>query len=356
MRSLRSELERLSLTSKKEIEENGVNSTFADRLQLEVDDLESQCARVPSISLVEHENTVESYYSVVEDNPNGIFFEFNEWGKTFDDLEGENKRLRQFLMDGWDGKNKFSYKTKHNGNNLIKELNLSVGFSVQESVISHIFWKFMNVSKSNDGLMQRFMLILSDGKHRPPRDVSFTMPAAVTDIFRNAYNIKRQEEPVTLTVDAYDFWMDWLCENQNFRINTKNSTFSSFYSKHDGLIIRLAANLAHLKNDGRRIQQIDLSDMVKAREICLYLRDNFKSICDLSEHSALHEIVEMIEMGVVQDLTPMKDLPGGHNGIFKDIKRTQGRMKVLEDHGYVRVCRDKRGKYIKVNPKLRSAT
>lgn len=339
---------------KKEIGENGIDSLLTTTLREEIAQMEAKKITTRNISLYEQENTLEAYYQIVEENSNGIFIEFNEWGTMHTYLSsGEGQRMRRFLLDAWDGQRPFSYKTKHNGNNTIDRLNLSVGFCSQEDVISHIFWRIFNIKKDNDGLLQRFMLVISDGIYRPTKDVAFYFPEEVIQIFRNAYEMPASKERALLDMDAYDYWMDFTEKNRQERIKMSNPVIESFYSKYDGMIVRIAANLAVIENNGKRIQDVKLHHIKTAHHLIEYLRASLLAIKSLSDYNSSIEISKLIETSVIQDGATTRELYRAHPNLFGSADMVIERLKPLHEHNYIRIERDKKSDYIKINPKVR---
>ena len=178
----------------KEIFENGIDSEFGKQLEEEIEAHKSQLETPRSVSLYEQYNTAERLYEIAEQNPTGLFIEFNEWGAMYDQLNRqESKNLRRFIMDGWDGNNPFKYGTKHNNSVYIEKLCLSVGFSVQEDVMASIVWRLLNIGRENDGLMQRFLLVPSDNQTRPIVDADVMIDQGVINMFKNAHYMDATE-------------------------------------------------------------------------------------------------------------------------------------------------------------------
>lgn len=347
-------LEQIRKDIEKEIKAGGIESEFVAELRKDMGELEQQRVQFRKVSLYEQYATAEKYYEIVEQNPYGIFLEFNEWGAAHDNFYTKgNEKFREFIMNGWDGQRPFSYRTKRNGENEIEKLCLSVGFCVQEDVMSALIWRVMNISKENDGLIQRFMLILSDDKIRPVVDKKFIIPDCYYAVFRNAYNIPPSEDRLLLELKAYDSWLVFQEDLKRKEREEPESAVKSFLAKYSGMVIRMASNLEHMNHNGNRPTCITYKTYRTAENVILYLESNMRAIFKRGELLKYNEIIDRMEMSIIEDGITVRSLTREHQTLFGNSSReAMVKLKVLHDHNYIRIVRDGKSYKIFINPSL----
>lgn len=340
---------------RREIAAHGLSSPNVKAMEEEIENLKRGKPQINNLSVYEQENTAECYFQIVEQNPKGIFLEFNEWGSMYEHLQDRDQsKLRRFLLDGWDGQHPFSYKTKGNGENYIDQLCLSVGFCAQEDVISKIFIGLINAQRINDGLMQRFLLVLSDNVYRDVTDSRVVFPDSIFNLFRTAYGLQPAQERLLLDDDAYEIWMAFLKHNQGTKQEEMTSMLESFYSKFDGLSIRLAGLTQIIENEGNIPQMISGAAMSTAIQMIEYFRTNIKSIMQLSEQSILHEIVRLYAISAIPEELSLRDMYRQYPALFGyKAEIAIKRLRALADHNYIKITKAGKSYRVIVNPAIK---
>ena len=340
---------------KQEIEENGLEGEIIRQWREEIENLRKGKVEVKEISLHETNATVEKLYEVCEQNPNGIFREFNEFGSTYKSLQRrEAASEREFLMNGWDGTSKFSYKTKHQGSNQIDMLCLSSGFSIQDSLLTNILVDLQKDSYGDDGLMPRFCLIRSDGIERETKDHSYTITEDIYEIYRNAYDIEPSEERLKFESAALEEWMDYQRYIKNKQIKANNTVIESFLSKYVGTVVSLASIIAHIDNNGMRAGVVRLEHYRNAEKIMKYVEETMYSLFSESEEKDLKEIVEAMKITTIEDEMTVRDLQRKHQTLLgKTTKEVKDKLYKLHKRNYIRLIGNGKNSYsIKINPVL----
>lgn len=354
-KDLNTRINKLTKNRQKEIEENGLGGEFSESILEEIRELEKQRPIIKNVSLIEQRYTAEKLYEIAEDNPSGLFIDINEWGPKYHQLQAkEASGERTFLLDGWDGKKSFSYKTKHHGSNVIDKLNISVGFSCQYDVIQSILWRVQNIQKESDGLMQRFLMVCSDDLERPILDKKYVIKEEVHEIFEKAYYIEEKSSPVLLDMPAYHKWMEFQKQTQRKKVNEKNTSLASAISKYDGLIIRIACCLETMAQNGNRPECISEASFDIALEMMAYLEAHLRYLFNVGEVKNLKEIVRQMQMSIIPDETTVRELYKFHTGLFGNSSdEARNVLKILFEHNVIRFYKEGKSEKIRINPRLR---
>ena len=354
IKDIETKISKLSKDRDREIEEVGIDSELSSKILDEIHELELKKPKIKNISLYEQETTIQKLYEIVEENNDGIFIEFNEWGSKYHALLSKDRsEERQFILNGWDGKRPFTYRTKHQGENEIDKLCLSVGFSCQVDVIDSILWRIQNVQQENDGLMQRFLLICSDEDRKPVVDSNYEISKEVCNIFENAYYIESKKEPVKLTNKSYNRWMNFQERTKDRIISCENSILGSVYSKYDGLVIRLAICLEVLKNDGNRPNFISDEIYQIAEDLIEYCALNAEHLYSGPKLKKYDEIVTLFKMSIIPEEISVRDLYKKHTRLFgNNADEAMQVLKVLFEHNIIGFFKDRKSDKVRVNPKL----
>lgn len=337
-----------------EIEKEGLDSDYAKELLEEIDVLKAKIPKPCNPSLYEQNTTIQKLYEIAEENQEGLFIEFNEFGTKWRDLQAKgNEAEKSFFLDGWDGRRQFMYKTKHHGENSIDELCLSVGFSAQFDIMESVIADLVRNSGMNDGLLQRFLVFCSDVTTKVPTDISFSFPVDIHNIYSNAYYIENAETPVTLDDEAYELWMNFLGENSHKKETEKNPAIVSAISKYTGLILRLCGVLEVIKCNGNRPTFVSASTFKTAWQMIDYAELHLRHIFSLDEKRKVDNIISAFKTGSIEDETTVRDLYRFHQKLFgKDANEVMKVLERLAMRGIIKVIKDGRTNKIKINPAI----
>lgn len=305
-------------------------------------------------SLHEQNATVQRMYEIAEENDTGFFIEMNEFGNKWSQLQSKgSEQEKSFYMDGWDGRKSFSYKTKHQGDNCIEELCLSVGFAAQYDVMENIVRQLNTNTGMNDGLFQRFLIFCSDQEMPEVTDINFTYPQSLMTLFENAYYIEKNDEPVRLNPDAAKRWMEFQEDINRKKIAEKSSVIESSLSKYTGLCLRMAGNIEVLKNDGKKPKHISLETISTCIEIMEYAEAHLRFVFKLSEEKNIENIINSFKTSVVEDETTIRDLYRHHQGMFgRNATEAMEMLEKLVKRNIVKIVKSGRSCIIKINPDL----
>jgi hypothetical protein len=338
---------------KEEIVNNGIGSAFSEQLMDEIHQLEQKKVEHRTVSLYEQTNTPEKFFEIVEENNEGIFIEFNEWASAHARLYGrDGESLRQFIMDGWDGNKPFSYKTKHNGENIIDELNLSVGFSCQEDVMDQIIADLGKIKKENDGLMQRFILMAPSSRDKKVKDISFVVNEDINNIFRNTKGIRKEDSRMLLDRGAYNLWAEYQGKIGAKVAKERSKPMISFMNKYVGLIIRVACLVEHLSNGGKKPEIITEKSMETAEKLMDYAEHNLRFLFLNQQYKNARKIVSQIQMSIIEDGTLVSSLTRKHSDVFtKDTDEARIRLEIMVRHGYMKMEHTGKAWVIRIHPR-----
>lgn len=303
-------------------------------------------------SLHEQNATVQKMYEIAEENNTGLFVEVNEFGNKWAQLQAKgSEQEKSFYMDGWDGRKAFSYKTKHQGDNEIEELCLSMGFAAQYDVMEHIVNQVANQVGMNDGLLQRFLIFCSDQKCPKVVDTNFIYPQSLMAMFEDAYYIEKSDEPIRMEIAATEAWIDFQNEINAKKENEKIPAVGSSLSKYTGLCLRMAGNLEVIKSKGKKPKMITLETIKTSIEIMKYAEAHLRFLFKLSDERRIENIVNSFKTSVIEDETTIRDLYRNHQASFG--RNATEAMQVLErlaNRNIIKILKSGRSSIIKINP------
>ena len=349
------------MVKKKEDERRGLveenfnpNEAYILQLNEEIASMEAKIPKRLNSCLVEQHGTIQRMYEIAEDNPSGFFVEFNEFGTKWKEFQMKgNEAEKNFYLDGWDGRKSFTYKTKHNGENIIDELCLSVGFSAQEDIVESIVDELSSNLSSNDGMIQRFLIYCSSGIKREYRDIDFTMPNRLYELFQTAYYVDRDSEPLKLDDKAYELYREfseWLSEKSR---DEKNNAIRSAIEKYSGYVLRISGNLEVIKNKGRKPDSITSETFNTAWEIIKYTESHLRYMFKFHEKKRFCDIIELLRTSIVTDETTIRDLYRSYQREFgNNVTECKEILRKLADRNVVRLIKDGKAYRIKVNPAI----
>lgn len=126
--------------------------------------LEKKNAKPKPKRLIQQSSTIEKLIEVLKDNANGILVMRDEIFGLFDTFSKKgHEGARQFYLEGWNGKDSFSYDTLSRGIKFIPHLCLTLLGCTQPSRIAQIIQNVRN-NRENDGFIQRFQLMIFPNK------------------------------------------------------------------------------------------------------------------------------------------------------------------------------------------------
>lgn len=354
IQDIETKIKSLHSKRKKEIEDGEFDSVFAKELMDEIDALEEKKPKRKNVSLYEQMATPQKMYEIAEENPTGIYVEFNEFGTKWKELQARGSEAEKaFFLDGWDGRRAFSYKTKHHGENNIDELCLSVGFSAQFDVMEEIISELMNNKGLNDGLLQRFLIFCSDSKKMVANDTSFVIPNKVHEIFENAYYIAKTDVHICFQQEAYALWMDFLNNTQRKKDEESNPAIISAISKYDGLVLRLCGNIELIKSNGNAPTSISAETFKTAWEMIEYAEQHLRYLFDLQKAKDFDEILNLFKTSIIEDETTIRDLYRHNQRVFgKSSTEAKNVLREFADRNIIKIIKDGRTYKVKINPAL----
>jgi len=341
---------------KKELEQNGHEAELAKTLLEEISQLEKDMPKFREVSLYEQQTTVERLYEICEDNPTGLFVEWDELGPKWKDLtaKGGEKAL-EFYIKGWDGQSYFSNRTKHNGENFIDELALSVGFSTQPDIMQGIVAELKRDKFSNNGFLQRFLIFHTDRDRQEFCDMNYKTPDELHGMFENAFYIEKSEMVIPYTDEAYAQWKIFSDELIDKVEVETNSAIRSSLGKYSGQMVRMSGILEIVKCNGTRPSSISLDSVKLACEIVNYAEAHLRYIFSLQDSKEEEDILDLFKLGIVEDGTTVRELCRSHQSVFgNNSDEALAVIKTLSKRGILKLVKDGKARRIKINPSLLS--
>ena len=296
---------------------------------------------------------------------NGVLLFENELGG----LEAKMKKqgyehLRTMLLNGWDNE-PYNYDTKHQGNVHIDELCFSMITNAQPSVFKSIIDQSVMVGKSDDGLIQRSLLVFSNpNKSYIPtnKPIKFESFMKAYDIFQHAFNLPDDKKVIHASLEASETYSKFVkkINDEIFllqKIGTKESeALAPFYSKMLSNVPKMASIFDFINNGGVLPTLITEESMSKAIRIVLEYNiphiKNAMALSDYSSNGMLLEIISMIKTKMITDGMTLRDIFRSNQKYFKTARVVHESLCKLEKLACIKIYADGGSKRIAINPKL----
>jgi putative DNA primase/helicase len=217
---------------------------------------------------VANDTTVESLGVILQQNPNGLLIFRDELVSLLDTLDQEDHvSQRGFYLTGWNGNSPYIFDRIGRGLHLsIEAVCLSILGSTQPGRISSYLSRAMRGGRFDDGLVQRFGLLVwpdvsREWNHvdrqpdRNARDAAHAVFRRLDQLDWRAIRAQRDrgangdEEGLPylrLTIDAYDLFVAWRIElERRLRLGELHPALESHLAKYRKLIPSLAL-ICHL--------------------------------------------------------------------------------------------------------------
>ena len=322
--------------------------------------------------------TIEKFLTISKENPQGLLLyrdELSGWIETM--YKSGREGDRQFFLEAWNGDTPYSMDRIGRGTIFVDGLCLSVLGGLQPSKFQSYAASLVKGGKSDDGLLQRFQILLYPEKRKTWRKVdrepNFAAASRVAAIFDKVAQLPqpiRQDEGIRRTNVRFDEGAQSLVDNwrENLEARLFSGTMSpileSHLSKYRSLMPKLALvfEVADVLGNGDAFP--DTIGIVATRlaiSWCEFLEKHArKSYGEFLEPEfvAARILLEKIKAGAVRDYDRCREIyRHGWKGI-SSLDELDGAVKTLEKHGWVRIevlspPTGRRFEVIRLHPSLR---
>lgn len=209
-----------------------------------------------------HDTTYQALGAILANNPRGVLALSDELSGLLQSLDTQGQEAaRGFFLTGWGGTSGYSFDRIGRGSTVLQRYCLSVFGGFQPDRIKGYVKFAQRGSSQNDGLMQRFQLLVWPDPTKTFKIVDRTPNKAAIDAFNKAMlNLdviakapmngvlpgRYGQKILHFSADAQALFNSWLLQNEQLLGNEKmDSARQSHFSKYRSLIPALAL-LFHL--------------------------------------------------------------------------------------------------------------
>ena len=297
------------------------------------------------------DSTFEKMHEILSENQAGLFVVRDELTGWLAELDKQGREgERGFYLQGWNGDAGYTVDRIGRGSIYVPAVCISLLGNIQPSRLRWFLSQAFNGGPSDDGLFQRFQILVwpdppRDWRliDRPPNSAAL---GATEKIFTDLANLSA-DDPVRMRFDpeAQLLFYEWLSELENKirRDSGLPAPFVAHLAKYRSLMPSLAGlfELADLANEGAVHSEalISLGHAQQAAALCDYLESHARRVyaCVISpECKAARELARHIQRGdLAQAFATRCVYLKGWTGL-DTAERVRGALYLLEDAGWLR--------------------
>tara|TARA_Y100001978_G_scaffold157818_1_gene143405 strand:- start:442 stop:1503 length:1062 start_codon:yes stop_codon:yes gene_type:complete len=263
-----------------------------------------------------NDTTPEKLVEILKENPNGVLLYRDEL-RGFLETLGKNGQegARQMYLEFWQGTQPFAVDRITRGTTRVDAACVSILGSIQPALLTEYLQAAVKTAKENDGLFQRFQLLVYPDAANTYQHVDQAPDAEaaqrVIDVFARLNNLQlymqidsSSSEPpyVRFAPDAQESFRQWHIELESrLRANAVKPDLLMHLNKYRSLVPSLAL-LTHLIDDG--VSPVSAAALDKALRWSTYLEGHLIRIyaeADRPAKSSLETLVEKVKQGRVTD-------------------------------------------------------
>jgi putative DNA primase/helicase len=275
--------------------------------------------------LITTDATFESLHKLLEQNPGGIFVlrdELTGWLTSLEKIGRESERA--FYLECWNGDSHFTLDRIGRGSIYVENCCVSLFGGIQPSRLEEYFANAIQDGFENDGLIQRFQLLVWPDKQKGWRYDDRRRDEAAFKQAESAYGWIANLDPLKpvhlgFSPEAQEYFKVWL--ESLMTVDMENDDLSAPLKSHFSKYRSLMPSLALLFSlSDSHVGPINLKYAEKAAKWCSFLKEHAIRAYGAQKDpviKAAHGLTKKIKAGRL----------GDENGIFhlRDIYRNGGR-------------------------------
>lgn len=270
-----------------------------------------------------HDATVEKIGELLKANTNGLLLirdELSGWLSSLERMGREGDR--EFFLEAWNGKGSYDVDRITRGTIHIPALCLSILGGIPPSKIESYVESAVSGGAGNDGLLQRFgLMVHADFKKdwrlvdRAPNKLAYER---VKQTFANLDSLEAHGEDVLsfrFAPEAQELFYSWLTRlEMSIRAEENDcDAFVSHISKYRKLVPALALQFFLLKRleEARLGERIDRGSLEAAIEWARHLEMHARRVYSLALNPQIHaarSLAQKIKQGKVEDGCKLRDI------------------------------------------------
>ena len=334
-----------------------------DRSKLEEIVRSSQDNDVPKEPLLRRykseDATVEKISEILLENPQGILVhrdELSGWLRNLDKQGREGDR--SFYLEAWNGTGSFDVDRIGRGSLHIPALCLSILGSIQPGPLSSYVYQATQGEKGDDGLLQRFQLLVWPDPHPTWRNVDrwpdVEAKNRAYEVFRRLdalspedFGASGEDEegipPVRFTEDGQGIFDQWRDELEvRLRSPELPPALESHLAKYRSLMPSLALifQLIEYVDGSGEGSTVGIKPTLQAVAWCKYLETHARRLYSSAENPAVEGarvLLERIRKGEVSDGDSSRSVYRRHWSKLSTPEEVNSACAVLEEFGWLRV-------------------
>jgi hypothetical protein len=338
-------------------------ATGGNRSKLEEIARRNQDAEVPEEPVLKRykteDATVEKISEILLENPRGILVhrdELSGWLRNLDKQGREGDR--SFYLESWNGTGRFDVDRIGRGSLHVPALCLSILGSIQPGPLSTYVYQATQGEKGDDGLLQRFQLLVwpdppaawRNVDRRPDTEAknrAYTVFKRLDALDPQAFSATDEDEEGILSVrftedvqEVFDRWRDEL----ECRLRTAElpPALESHLAKYRSLMPSLALtfHLIEFVDGTGEGGAVGLRSALQAAAWCEYLETHAARLYSSAENPAMEgarALLERIRKGDVNDRDSARSVYRKHWAKLSTPEEVNGACAVLEEFGWLRI-------------------
>jgi putative DNA primase/helicase len=300
-----------------------------------------------------NDTTVEKLGEILSENPNGVILVRDELVGFLKGLDKPgNDTQRAFMLEAWNGEGRFVYDRITRETVEIDAACVSIFGGIQPGPFSSYLKDALVSGSGDDGLMQRFQLVVWPDVPLEWRNVDRWPNMAAKEQMRRAFHFlstvdsslgERDEfDPdgipfLRFEDDAQALFDSWREELEpTLRRGAEHAAIESHLSKYRSLIPSLAL-ICHLVDAGSG--PVSRDALTRALKWGRYLETHARRIYSVgmcADSSAAHELIKLIRRGALSSPFRIRDVyRNGHRGLDTSAL-VQTAVEMLESYGALR--------------------
>jgi len=297
-----------------------------------------------------NDSTVESLQELMAENCWGFLCFRDELYGLFKSMEKQGQEgARSFYLSAYDGNQPFTVDRIGRGSIHIPRTCLSLFGTIQPSRLEEYIRGAMQGGMGDDGLLQRFGLMVypnAEGQFKyvdeQPNADAKEMAWAVFE--RLAELQPNQDEPKVwrFSKEAQALFLEWFVPfNNELKGGDLHPAMESHLSKYRKLIPALALIFAQIDTPYSN-QVVEVTELARALDWCEYLRSHAERIyqsATIPQTSGARVILKKVKsMALVDGFTPREIAQKNWTGL-NDVEAVRKALALLVDYDYLRVER-----------------
>lgn len=322
--------------------------------------------------------TIEKLLSILQENPQGLLLYRDELGGWIETMcKAGREGDREFFLEAWNGDSPYSMDRIGRGTVFVDGLCLSVLGGLQPSKFQTYVAALAKGGKSDDGLLQRFQILLFPEKRKEWKKVDRLPDADAAEMVEKIFtklaelpNPKREDGGIRRMKLRFsdeaqknvDKWRESL--EKRLQETKMSPLLESHHSKFRSLMPSLAVIFEMLETLGQTLtfpNEIGVQAASLAIDWCVFLEKH--AIKAYGEHIepetvAGRRLLAKIQGGFVKDFDRLRDIyRHGWKGLTTADEMEKA-VTTLKNHGWVRtemICppTGRRSEVIRLHPSLR---